>query len=193
MSPLPGPPRLSMIERRPKRKGKSKLKLASSRYGREDVTKGRKPALTFQKKLVVIDYMGPDALRSFGLKETYILMRGLLPEVAVSATEGEVRGVIRNTIKDSEETLSGCLSSDFEYMEASGKCVCIPAHQAGFEWTGRAVKQLAGAGAIYVRLTTEREDDPSSESSDSSELPCDVKIVKVEDPGERYVESVWYL
>ena len=172
-----------MMERRPKRgKGKGKAKISY------DICRGRKPAPKYQKKLVVIDYMGSDAPRSFGLKESYVLMRGLLPEIAVSATEGEVRTFIRDTIRNSEKTLSACLSSDFEYMEASGKCVCTPAHQADFEWSGRAVKQLAGAGAVYVRLVYDRENNLSDESSDSSSESTftepDVKVIKVECEGE---------
>ncbi len=44
----------SFIERRPKRKG-GKLKLATSKYS----TPGRKPAPMFQKKFVLLNYMGP--------------------------------------------------------------------------------------------------------------------------------------
>lgn len=195
LSPLPAasqqcPP--SMIERRPKRKGKSKL--ASFKYGREDaVAKGRKPALKFQKKFVLIDYMGPVAPQAFGLKESYILMRGMLPEIEVSASESEVRLYIRDTIRDSDKTLAACLSTDFEFMEASGKCIFVPAHQADFEWTGKAVKQLAGAGAIYVRLTIATSNDEDGEHSDSSSESADaVKIMKVEDTGTFYGCSKHY-
>ena len=40
-------------------KQKSKVKLSQVKYE----NKGRKPAAKFQKKLVLIDYMGPDAPR----------------------------------------------------------------------------------------------------------------------------------
>jgi hypothetical protein len=59
-------------------------------------------------------------------------------------------------------------AGDFEFMEASGKCLCVPAQQPGFKWTGRAVKQLAGNGAVYV--TEEREGEECS-SDDSDSLP----------------------
>ena len=55
LSPLPSalrPP--VMIPRRVKGKGKSRL--AGEKYG---TPKGRKPASKFQRKLVVLDYMGP--------------------------------------------------------------------------------------------------------------------------------------
>ena len=54
LSPLPHTPRLA-VDRRPKRKGKAKL--AEAAYGFPENPKGRKPAVKFQKKVVVIDYM----------------------------------------------------------------------------------------------------------------------------------------
>ena len=81
LSPLPSalrPP--VMIPRRVKGKGKSRL--AGEKYG---TPKGRKPASKFQRKLVVLDYMGPKPPKSFGMKESYVLMRGILPEVDVEA------------------------------------------------------------------------------------------------------------
>ena len=66
----------AMIERRPKRKGK--LKLAQAKYGSSEKksTKGRKAVTKFQKKLVVIDYMGSDseAPRNFTVKESLVLL-----------------------------------------------------------------------------------------------------------------------
>ena len=164
-----------MLERRPKRKGKAKL--AAEKYRFADTPKGRKPARTFQKKLVVIDYMGRNAPRSFALKEVYVWMRGMLPEIEMTASEQEVRGFISNTISFSP--------IDFEFMEASGKCLCVPAQQAKFEWTGRAVKQLAGTGAVYIRLREEREEGFSEELSDSSDSLPDLKISKGENSGRR--------
>lgn len=171
----------SALERRPKHKGKSKL----AKYG--GTPKGRKPAVTFQKKLVVVDYMGPKAPRSFGLKETYVLMRGMLPELSIEADEKELRQVIANTMCDSEKALNELSRNDFEFLEANGKRLCVPAHQLDFEWTGRAVKQLSGSGAVYVRLTAARRDIESSDSSSESSLgetEPEVKIVKVEKSGE---------
>lgn len=183
LSPLPftasvGP---SMLERRPKRKGKEKLAAEKYRgFSTPISSKGRKPALMFQKKLVVIDYMGPDAPRSFALKEVHVLLRGMLPEIEMTATEEEVRGSICDTIKNSEKSLVELVPSEFEFLGASGKCLCISAHQASFVWTGRAVKGLAGTGAVYVRLTVEREEEASSMQSDSSDDLPDVKVSRSE-------------
>jgi len=54
----------------------------------------------------------------------------------------------------------------------------------------RAVKELAGSGSVYVRLTTENEDlcggsiDYSVCSPAGSSKKPDVKIIKVEDAGK---------
>lgn len=119
--------------------------------------------------------------------------------------EIEVRKIIRDTISDFDTSVN---SDDFEFMEANGK---NSAHQPGFEWTGRAVKELAGyhyklcacaffkillalssehcdlhagTGAVYVHLTVERNQESSDggDSTDSATEP-DVKIVKVENIG----------
>lgn len=185
LSPLPfsarvGSPGSSsrMLERRPKRKSKSRM--AVDKYGHaesQEMPQGRKPAPTFQKKLVVIDYMGgAKAPRTFAVKGRHVWIRGILPEIAVTATEEKVHQVVGEVISNCDSALG---QRDFEFMEASGKCLCVPAQNKSFEWTGRAVKQLAGTGAVYVRLTTERECYIESEvgSSDDSlySLP-DVKI-----------------
>ena len=42
---------------------------------------------------------------------------------------------------------------DFEFINMAGKQASVTQCKQGFEWNGRAVKELAGAGAVYVRLT----------------------------------------
>lgn len=196
LSPLPSslrsgtsPASTAMIQRRSKGKGKSKL--AVEKYGGTTSRKGRKPAVKFQKKLVVIDYMGPKAPRSFGLKESYVLMRGMLPEIEVCAGEEEVRETIMHTMKDSEKSLAAFDHSQFQLMEANGKTLCVPAQHAGFEWTGRAVKELSGSGAVYVRLTSERQEESSTDSNSSDGEP-DVKFIRMDPPGTPCVLCAMY-
>ena len=43
--------------------------------------------------------------------------------------------------------------NDFEFMDVSGKKVAVPTCGDGYEFNGKAVKQIAGVGAVYVRLT----------------------------------------
>ena len=175
----------AMLDRRPKRKGKSKLAAEKYSCSAETPSRGRKPAQTFQKKVVIVDYMGPRAPRNFALKEAHVWMRGILPEIAITATEEQVRCCISDTLRSYDESLG---ADTFQFLEATGKCLCVPAQQASLEWTGRAVKQLAGAGAVYIRLLEEREEQHSSseELSSSDSLP-DVKITKRENSSE------WYL
>lgn len=131
--------------------------------------------------------MGEDPPRKFALKESYVVMRGVLPEIGVSAEESAVRSCVAKVIRHSEKTLADLAPTDFEFLEACGKCLCVPAYSPDFMWTGRAVKELAGTGAIYVRLTVEREDDDSASSNggSASESPePEVKFVKIETPGK---------
>ena len=177
----------SLIERRPKTK-KAKLAIATKKYG--SGSKGRKPAPSFQKKLVVVDFMGDDAPKVFTLKEPLILLRGMLPDISTDSGESTIRSEISSTIKNADESLSGCLDDDFEFLEATGKTLCVPAQLRGFEWTGKAVKGLAGSGSVYVRLRTDVGDlDPRSgggkdlsPKSSGGEDQTDVSIVKVEQP-----------
>ena len=40
---------------------------------------------------------------------------------------------------------------DFEFINMAGKQASVPQCKQGLEWNGRAVKELAGAGAVYAR------------------------------------------
>lgn len=87
------------MERRPKRKGKSKL--VAEKYALSPASRSRgKP--TFRKKFVLVDYMGPKAPRKFALKESYVVMRGILSELEVCADESIVRRSVVEAIKHSE-------------------------------------------------------------------------------------------
>ena len=80
----------SRIDRRPKRL--SKVQLVESKFGTPGSKRpGKKPAVSFQNKLVVIEYMGTDAPRQIGLKETYVVMRGMLADMSVESDENTVR------------------------------------------------------------------------------------------------------
>lgn len=72
--------------------------------------------------------MGPDAPQSFTFKESTVLLQGMLPEVAVDASEHEVRTHIRDTVKNVENFFSACLLSDFDYTEAHGKNFLCPCY-----------------------------------------------------------------
>ena len=144
------PNHMSPVPRRPKRKGK--ISFALYKYGG---AKKKKPVTfsTFQKKLVVFCYMGSgsEAPDEFSRSEKLICVRGLLPAIAVNASEGEIRQEICDVIT-SNTSLSEAMLSDFEFVNVSGKQASIPQCKKGFKFDGRAVKELAGSGSLYVHL-----------------------------------------
>ena len=88
----------------------------------------------------------------------------------------------------SDQDLRFCSPEDFEFINVRGKHASVPNHKPGFAFTASAVRKLAGAGCVYVRLI--RKFGYSS-SSDSDDLPTvslkqshddDVTVVKVEPP-----------
>ena len=151
---------------------------------------GAKPGPTFQKKLVVFKYMGRDPPAHFTRKEDYIVMRGILPDIPLSASESRIRQEICEVIQTcSEHDLGLCDPDDFEFIDMNGKHASLPNHKPGFAFTANAVKKLAGGGSVYVRLTRNLAVSSSSDS-DLCDLPHvdlhdsdrDVTVVKVENP-----------
>ena len=154
------------IPRKPKRKAKAAI--AAEKYGGKK--KGRVSTATFQKKVVVFEYMGPDAPKVFTRTDKKICTRGLLPPILVDSSEDEVRNEICDVVRTcSIPDLSECTPSDFEFIDMSGKQARVPQCKIGFEWDGRAVKELAGTGCVYIRLTTNIV--PESETSSGDDLP----------------------
>ena len=147
------------INWKPKRKAKFELS--------KSVKKGRVSTAKFQKKLVVFKYMGLDAVEKFTRADRRISMRGLLPPIPLESTE-DVRREICEVIRSSSE-FADCGTNDFEFIDMSGKQASVPKCKAGFEWNGRAVKELAGSGCLYVRFT-KFIGEASSDGSDS-DLP----------------------
>ena len=156
----------SQIPRRPKRQ--SKLQFANS-----SIVKGTKrkraSTATFQKKLVVFRCMGENnAPKKFTRADKRICMRGLLQPINLDATEDEVRKEICDVIRSKSE-LTECTPGDFEFIDMCGKQASVPNCTPGFIFDARAIKQLAGSGSVYVRLT--RDVCVSSCSSSDEDLP----------------------
>ena len=83
-------------------------------------------------------------------------MRGLLPDISVDASEEEVRKDVRDVIRScSQYDVSFCGLYDFEFIDMSGKHASVPNVKAGLKFTGKAVKNLAGSGCVYVRMTSD--------------------------------------
>ena len=154
------------------------------------VKKGRVCTATFQKKLVVFHYMGVDGPDTFTRADKRIAMRGLLPPIPGDASESDVRREICDVIRSCSD-YAECSPNDFQFMDMNGKQASIPNCKAGFIWDGRAVKELAGSGCLYVRFTSDVGCSSDSSSSEERKLPNisvtrhgddDVLIVK-ETPG----------
>lgn len=181
----------SAVERRPYLgKGKGKARYVHTKYTQQK----KKPR--FHKKIVVIRYMGPKAPSTFTIKERFVFLQGMLPEIGYEYSEKQIRKSISDTINASELVLVAVEPNDFEFLEAFGKQLCVPAQAPELEWTGRALKQLAGSGCVYVRLIYEIS-VAESENSDSidSAIACsspELKIVKVETPGNEAINMHCY-
>jgi hypothetical protein len=165
------------------KKRKSNLKFVTTPASAK---KGRVSTATFQKKLVVFNYMGVDGSDTFTRADKRIAMRGLLPPIPVDASESDVRREICDVIRSCSD-YGECCPDDFQFIDMNGKQASIPNCKAGFLWDGRAVKELAG---LYVRFISDVGRSDDSSSSDERKLPnisvksCsdDVVIVK-ETPG----------
>ena len=139
----------NQIPRKPKRK--AKFEVAAQKYGTKK--KGRSSTATFQKKLVVFQFMGTDAPKTFTRADKRICMRGLLPPIGVDCSESEIRAKICTAICTcTDPDLTDCGLDDFDFIDMNGKQAGIPKCKSGFEWDGRAVKELAcllAALALY--------------------------------------------
>ena len=78
----------------------------------------------FQKKLIVIRYMGGNALKQFTLKESIVALRGLFPEIHVQASELDVHAEIAGLIAHSGEMAYCARYSLLKPMERI--CVYLP-------------------------------------------------------------------
>ena len=99
-------------------------------------------------------------------------MRGLLPQISIEASESEIHREICDVIRTcSFLNLAECTPYDFEFIDMSGKQAIIPSCKIGFEWKRRAVKELAGSGCLYVRLTRDLGLEAASTSEEEDEFP----------------------
>ena len=69
--------------------------------------------------------MGSTPPKQFTLKESFVAMRGLLPDISLDATEGEVRSEIVSVIASFDDEMASCTRSYFEFIEATGKSLHV--------------------------------------------------------------------
>ena len=100
--------------------------------------------------------MGEHPPTSFTRSDKDILTSGLLPVMSVDASEKEIRyeicAIVNSCGIKKKLNLSVIAVNDFHFINMSGKHATVPHCKEGFKWDGRAVKELAGSGSIYVRL-----------------------------------------
>ena len=143
----------AMLERRPKRF--SKPQLAKVRVSippqKKRCTAAR--GQVFQKQIHVFKYAGSSPGKVFLNSPKNYEMSGLLPSISVNDSEETVREEIAELIQSKGGRFTECDKHDFEFIRVSRRTAQVPATKTGFQWTGSAVKGLAGLGAVYVRLT----------------------------------------
>ena len=107
---------------------------------------------------------------------------GLLPSISIEAEEAEIRHEIcALTHSSSCPSYQEIGPTDFEFINMSGKKASVPQCKDGFEWDGRAVKELCGSGSIYVRIT--KFCDHNEVNTSSSDTLCDNFDVEIPESG----------
>lgn len=96
--------------------------------------------------------MGDSSPRQFTLKDSIVVMRGLLPEIDLQAGEDEVRTAINSVIVNSGEDLGSCTRFGFEFIEANGKTLYAPVNPPGFQWSGKAVELCSSVRCFHLFL-----------------------------------------
>lgn len=86
------------------------------------------------------------------------------PDIDVLASGLDMWREIAGVIVNSGEEFSSCSRHSFEFIKANGRNICVPAKPVGFEWSSKAVKNLAESGQVCVCLLYDPE--LSSESND---------------------------
>ena len=171
----------SLIER--KGKGKEIKKYAHAKY----IQKQKQKKNTFQKKLVVIKPMEQPST-TFTIKENLIFLRGMLPEMDYTTNEQTIRRIITSILNESVDVTTNTIGPyDFEFLEANGKKLRVLAKSSDLKWTGRAIKELAGSGCVYIRLVPEKSDlfcnTPEIVELEPVKSSPELELVKIERPG----------
>ena len=174
------------IERKPKRK--SKLRISEELHG---MPKRRLSTAVFQKKIIVFNYMGASSPKGFSRCDKNICLAGLLPAISLEASEETVRKEICEVIHScSSPNLSNIGPEDFEFVAMNGKHGAIPQCKKGFKWNGRAVKELAGSGSVYVRLKKDCAQSHSDDDDDDLLPPGPCAILNSFDNSQENNESL---
>ena len=81
------------------------------------------------------------------------MFHALLHEIPIDDSEEKIREIIISVIHSNKQfDMTSFSESDFEFIDVNGKQACVPTCQETQQFNARAVKQMAGTGAVYVRL-----------------------------------------
>ena len=88
---------------------------------------------------------------SFTRKESFILVRGLLPEIILEATESCIGSTL--LILHSYKGLDFCsfCETDFEFIDVNRKQAGVPMVPDGQDFKGRCIKGIASLRAVYIK------------------------------------------
>ena len=100
--------------------------------------------------------MGSRAPLQFNVNDGLVLTTGFLPEISYDLMESEIRRHIVDVLhNDTAESMSLVTADDFQLVTVKGKkatiltCLC-----RNFKYSGKILKQTAGNGPVYIRLTS---------------------------------------
>ena len=85
-------------------------------------------------------------------KNDYIVATILLGKISLECPEYRIHDEIVS-LYSAGPKFFGIDRNDFEFIHVSGKKATVPLSKEGHEFTWKVVKELAGRGAIYIRLT----------------------------------------
>ena len=116
--------------------------------------------------------MGTDSPNSFTHSDNKICINGLLLSICNEAGEAEICHEICALIQNSSSaSCKEITPTDCEFINMSGKRVSVSQCKDGFEWGGRALKELCGSGSVYVCITKCCDQDEAD--AISSDVSCD--------------------
>lgn len=95
-----------------------------------------------------------EAPNKFFRSESDIIMKGLLSVISLDTSEAEIHREMYELMRScSYYDFGNVTEKDFQFIDMSGKVASVAQYKEGFECNGRALKKLAGAGCVYIRLT----------------------------------------
>ena len=105
-----------------------------------------------QRRLVALDYPGPDAPDIAQFKDDLVVFDGLICFLS-SDTEQSLRSKIAAKLRQKKLSfvdLLSCQSEDFDFVKVANKCIRRP--DGNNEFDSRTISGIYKQGAIYVRL-----------------------------------------